>query len=117
MKIGLRDIEYFAVVAEHRHVGRAAEALGLSQPALSRSLTRLERSLETKLFTRTPKGVELTVVGTAFLSHAQRLRLSLDENEHEVHDPTKGRAAQLRVGANSHPVEHVLPATIETLLD
>ncbi|MBI2294544.1 MAG: LysR family transcriptional regulator [Betaproteobacteria bacterium] len=32
----LRDIEYFAVVAEHGHLGRAAEALGLSTPALSR---------------------------------------------------------------------------------
>jgi DNA-binding transcriptional LysR family regulator len=115
MKIGLRDIEYFAVVAEHRHVGRAAEALGLSQPALSRSVSRLERSLDTKLFTRTPKGVELTVVGTAFLSHVQRLRLSLDDIEHEVHDLTKGRSGHLRVGANSHAIEHVLPATIETL--
>jgi len=117
MKMGLRDIEYFAVVAEHRHVGRAAEALGLSQPALSRSLSRLEQSLDTKLFTRTPKGVELTVVGAAFLSHVQRLRLSLEDIEHEVQDLTKGRAGHLRVGANSHANEHVLPATIGTLLN
>ena len=116
MKIGLRDIEYFAVVAEHRHVGRAAEALGLSQPALSRSLRRLEQSLDTKLVTRTPKGVELTVVGAAFLSHVQPLRLSLDDIEHEVEDLTKGRAGNLRVGANSHATEHLLPATIGTLL-
>src|ERR1700704_988846 len=117
MKIGLRDIEYFAVVAEHRHVGRAAEALGLSQPALSRSLRRLEQSLDTKLLTRTPKGVELTVVGAAFLSHVQPLRLSLDDTEHEVQDLTKGRAGHLRVGANGHAVAHLLPATIGTLLD
>jgi DNA-binding transcriptional LysR family regulator len=117
MKIGLRDIEYFAVVAEHRHVGRAAEALGLSQPALSRSLSRLEQSLDTKLLTRTPKGVELTVVGAAFLSHVQRLRLSLDDIEREVDDLTKGRAGHLRVGANGHAIEHVLPAAIGTLLN
>ena len=53
MKIGMRDVEYFAVVAEHGHVGRAAEALGLSQPALSRSLRRLESSEQAKLVTRT----------------------------------------------------------------
>jgi DNA-binding transcriptional LysR family regulator len=117
MRIGLRDIEYFGVVAEHRHVGRAAEALGLSQPALSRSLRRLEQSLDTTLLTRTPKGVELTVVGTAFLSHVQRLRLSLDDIEHEVQDLTKGRSGHLRVGANSHGAEHVLPAAIATLVN
>lgn len=116
MRIGLRDIEYFAVVAEHRHVGRAAEALGLSQPALSRSLRRLEQSLDTTLFTRTAKGVELTVVGTAFLSHIQRLRLSLDDIEHEVQDLTKGRSGHLHVGANNHAVEHLLPAAIGSLL-
>ena len=116
MRIGLRDIEYFAVVAQHRHVGRAAEALGLSQPALSRSLRRVEQSLDTKLLTRTAKGVELTVVGTAFLSRIQRLRLSLDDIEHEVHDLTKGRSGHLHVGANNHAVEHLLPASIEALL-
>src|SRR5207344_458854 len=63
------------------------------------------------------KGVELTVVGTAFLSHVQRLRLSLDDIEHEVQDLTKGRSGHLRVGANSHAVEHVLPAAIGTLLN
>ena len=38
----LRDLEYFVVVAEHGQLGRAAELLGLSQPALSKSLRRLE---------------------------------------------------------------------------
>ena len=56
----LRDIEYFAVIAEHGHLGRASEALGLSQPALSKSLRRLEEAVEARLFNRTPKGMELT---------------------------------------------------------
>ena len=117
MKMALRDMDYFAIVAEHCHVGRAADALGLSQPALSRSLRRLEESMDTKLLIRTPKGVQLTPVGSAFLSHVQRLRLSLDDISKEVEDLTKGRAGQLRVGANSHAVEHVLPAVIGSLLN
>ena len=48
----LRDIEYFAVIAEHGHLGRAAEALGLGQPALSISLRRL--ALESRLQGRFP---------------------------------------------------------------
>jgi len=116
MKIGLRDMDYFAVVAEHCHVGRAADALGLSQPALSRSLRRLEESLDAELLIRTPKGVQLTSVGTAFLAHVRRLRLSLEDISNEIEDLTKGRVGQVRVGANSHAVEHVLPAVIADLL-
>ena len=73
--------------------------------------------MDTKLVTRTPKGVELTAVGATFLSHVQRLRLSLDDITHEVEDMTKGRAGHLRVGANSHAVEHLLPAVTSTLLN
>ena len=59
----LRDVEYFAVVAENGHLGRAAEALGISQPALSKSLGRLEAVIGAKLVRRTSKGVELTAEG------------------------------------------------------
>ena len=62
----LRDIEYFAVLAEHKHFGRAAAALGITQPALSKSLQRLETVLlATRLVERTAKGVELTAEGIA----------------------------------------------------
>jgi LysR family hydrogen peroxide-inducible transcriptional activator len=50
--MNLRDIEYFAAIAEHRHLGRAAEALGLGQPALSISLRRLEKAADAKLVVR-----------------------------------------------------------------
>src|SRR5262245_39212455 len=69
----LRDIEYFAVVAEHGNVRRAAEALDLSPPALSKSLRRLEKSVGAKLVKRTPKGVELTDVGVAMVGQVRRI--------------------------------------------
>jgi hypothetical protein len=59
----LRDIRYFAVVAEHLNIGRAAEALDLSATALTKSLRRLEKSVGEKLVQRAPKGVSLTAVG------------------------------------------------------
>src|SRR5687767_28790 len=100
IRMDLRDIEYFAVLAEHGQLVRAAEALGLSQPALSLSLRRLEKSAQAKLVKRTPKGVELTAVGTALLSHVRRLRLARDDLAREVADLAQGRAGNLRIGAS-----------------
>ena len=97
----LRDIEYFAVIAEHGHLGRAAEALGLSVSAVSKSLRRLEKAMQVKLFRRTPKGVELTTEGNALLSRARGLRLSLADIAREIEDLSQGRTGHLRIGA--HP--------------
>jgi DNA-binding transcriptional LysR family regulator len=112
----LRDIEYFAVVAQHGHLGRAAEALGLGQPALSMSLRRLEKSAQAKLVKRTPKGVELTAVGAAILSNASKLRLARDDLAREVADLAHGRAGHLRIGASPSNSEVLLPQACSTLL-
>ncbi len=112
----LRDIEYFAVIAEHRHLGRAAEALGLGQPALSISLRRLEQAADAKLVRRTPKGVELTVVGAALLSHVRRLQLARDDLAREVADLAHGKAGHLRIGASPGNTESLLPGACSTLL-
>ena len=105
----LRDIEYFAVVAEHRNLGRAANALGLSPTALSKSLRRLERSLQAKLVNRTARGVELTIEGNALLTHVRGLRLSLADVAREVADLAQGRLGRLRIGAGpSALVERLL---------
>lgn len=115
MTLGLRDIEYFVAIADHGNLGRAAESLGLSQPGLSKCLRRLERSMQTKLVRKTPKGVELTTVGSAFLSHVRRIRLSLDDVAHEVADLTQGRAGHVRVGANNYAIDHLLTAMCAAL--
>lgn len=101
----LRDIEYFTVVAQHGHLGRAAEAIGLSQPALSKSLRRLEQELGAKLVKRTPKGVELSAEGMALLGHAQELRLSVQAMAQEIRDVGRGGIGHVRIGAG--PVSSV----------
>jgi DNA-binding transcriptional LysR family regulator len=95
----LRDIEYFTVVAQHGHLGRAAEALGLTQPALSKSLRRLEHELGAKLVKRTPKGVELSAEGIALLARAGELRLSVQAMAQEIRDVSRGRIGHVRIGA------------------
>ena len=101
----LRDLQYFAVVAEHGNVRRASEILELSPPALSKSLRRLEQSMKAKLVTRSAKGVELTAVGTALLAQIGRIRLTLDDVAREAEDLSEGRAGHLRIGVNSVTAE------------
>ena len=117
MNINLRDLQYFAVVAKHRHLGRAAESLGLSQPALSMSLRRLEQFMRTKLVKRTPKGVDLTTSGEAVFTHARRLRLSVEEISREVADLSEGRAGHLRIGTGAGSALHLVPAACAALLN
>jgi len=117
MLLDLRDIEYFAVIAEHRHLGRAAEALGLGQPALSTSLRRLERAADARLVERTPKGVQLTAAGAALLGHVARLRLARDDIAREIADLAHGRAGTLHVGASPSNLLGALPEVCSGLLE
>lgn len=116
MKLELRDIEYFAVVAHRGNVGRAAEELGLSQPALSKSLRRLEKAVGAKLVKRTPKGVDLTAVGSALVARAHALRLSLDDIAREAEDLGQGRAGHLRIGTGARYAVDVVPVACAALL-
>lgn len=71
--LDLRLVRYFVVVAEHRHFGRAAAALRVAQPSLSRQIRRLEQQLGARLLDRTPQGTALTDAGEAFLPAAKAL--------------------------------------------
>lgn len=114
--MNIRDVEYFAVIAEQRHMGRAAQELGLSAPALSKSLQRLEKSAKTRLVLRTPKGIELTPAGMTLLSHVGRLRLSLQDVAREIADLGEGRAGLLRMGVHPVLVDDLLAPACEALL-
>src|SRR5262245_66282968 len=94
----LRDLEYFAVVAEQGNLGRAAELLGLSQPALSKSIARLEDATEDKLFRRTAKGRDLTAEGSMLLSRGRELRQSLRNVAREDSDCSRGQAGHSKLG-------------------
>jgi len=73
LDLDLRLVRYFTVVAEHRHFGRAAEALRVAQPSLSRQIRHLEQQLGARLLDRTPQGSRLTEAGEVFLPLARAL--------------------------------------------
>ena len=112
----LRDIEYFEEIAEQRHLGRAAERLGLTQPALSKSLRRLEEAMQVKLFNRNAKGLELTAEGSLLLARARDLRLSLRNVAREVSDVSEGRAGHLRIGVGPTIPTRLISSSLAKLL-
>jgi DNA-binding transcriptional LysR family regulator len=71
--LDLRLVRYFTAVADHRHFGRAAAALHLAQPSLSRQIRHLEQQLGARLLDRTPQGSRLTEAGEVFLPRAKAL--------------------------------------------
>lgn len=93
-----RDLQYFATVAEHQNIGRAAEALNLSATALSKCLRRLEKSVGAKLVQRGAKGIALTAVGAAILNRIGPLQGMLNDVQHEAADLAAGLTGHLNVG-------------------
>ncbi len=93
-----RELDYFLAICETRNLGRAAETLGVSQPALTRSLQRLEAHFGAKLFVRAPRGVELTSIGTALRARVDRARITLDDAAREVEQLGAGKIGKVRIG-------------------
>ncbi|MEU6142450.1 LysR substrate-binding domain-containing protein [Streptomyces sp. NPDC047081] len=77
--LDLRLVRYFTAVAEHRHFGRAAESLHITQPSLSRQIAGLEQQVGARLLDRTPRGTRLTEAGEAFLPRARALLRSAEQ--------------------------------------
>jgi len=74
----LNDLQAFRAVVEKGSFRKAAEAISISQPALSRRIEKLESALNVRLFDRTTRRVNLTMVGRAFAPSAERLLNDLD---------------------------------------
>lgn len=77
-RLETRELVYFVTVAEELHFSRAAERLGITQPPLSRAVSRLERRMGVRLLERTSRRVELTAAGLVFLDECRRLLRGLD---------------------------------------
>ena len=111
----LAQLDGFVEIARRGSVSRAAEALFLTQPALTARLKGLERDLGTALFIRHGRGVRLTEAGRAFLPYAQRALDEIDEGRRLVAGVGRGGAGQLALGAAPAVSTYVLPAILERL--
>ncbi|EKZ6359918.1 transcriptional regulator CynR [Klebsiella aerogenes] len=95
--MNIRYVRYFLAVAEHQGFTRAAEALHISQPALSQQIRMLEESLDAQLFDRSGRHIHLTDAGEVFLQYARQAFQLLDEGQRAIHDVEDLSRGSLRI--------------------
>jgi len=96
MGVEWQQLEYFRAVAKQQHFTQAAAQLAVSQPALSRSVARLEHELGVPLFERKGRSVQLNRYGKAFLIRVERALTEVAEGQRELADmvgPVRGLVA------------------------
>lgn len=104
----LRHLRYFLTVAEERQFTRAAARLHIQQPPLSQQIQELERELGFALFTRLPRGVELTSAGKVFAVDARKILEALDQSVLTARRVATGQAGSVRIGLTSSAAFHPL---------
>lgn len=109
--LDLDAVQTFTLVASLNNFTRAAEASGTTQSAVSLKLKRLEAMVGRRLIERTPRSVQLTADGVAFLDHAKAL-LAANERALSIAPRT---AYRLRLGVSDHAAGPELPALLSRL--
>lgn len=106
----LDQLRYFLRIAERRSFTRAAEDLALSQPALSRSIARLEDELGQPVFGREARAVTLTDAGELLQARARQILSMVEDTVAEIADD--GESGRVRVGAIPTIAPYFLPAVL-----
>src|SRR5205085_8988073 len=114
--IDLRDLRYFETIAELQHLGRAAQRLHRTQPALTSAVRRLEDVCGAPLFERAGRGIRLAPAGKVLLKWAQRMRFDVEDARREIAELGKGLSGQIRIGIVPTAAQFLLPAAARQLL-
>jgi len=111
----LTQIRDFLAVVDTGSIRAAARSLGLSQPALTKSIRKLEQELGGVLVTRSVRGAQLTEIGRAFLARARSVTADLRRAREEVAQLRGARTGSLTVGAAPGPGLGLLPNVLARL--
>ena len=100
----LRQLCYFVAVAETGNLGAAARKLHISQPPVTRQIQKLEQEIGGDLFVPTPKGVELTDAGKAFLVEAKHILAQTERAIERSRSAHLGEIGELDAGFMGSPI-------------
>lgn len=113
----LKSIRFFVAVAESGSITRAAQQLGLVQPALTRQVNKLEQEFGVRLFTRQPRGVQLTAVGRDFLEHCRRITDEVERARHEISSKGTVAARSVVLGTTTTLGRVLMPTLVGNCLE
>jgi LysR family transcriptional regulator, benzoate and cis,cis-muconate-responsive activator of ben and cat genes len=113
----IRQLKNFIAVAEERNIGRAALRVHLSQPPLTRQIHALENDLGVQLFTRTPRGVDLTQAGEALLKDARSICGLADQAAERALLAGRGQIGRLDIGVFGTAMFDVLPRLLSGFIE
>jgi DNA-binding transcriptional LysR family regulator len=108
----MHKLRVFAAVAQHLSFTRAAQALFLTQSAVSHTIAGLEAELQTPLLRREGKRVSLTEPGHVLLDHSRRLFVALDEATAAVKRAARPDVGVLRIGASPAACQYLVPESL-----
>ncbi|MEV4637283.1 LysR substrate-binding domain-containing protein [Actinoplanes sp. NPDC049548] len=112
MEVQLQQLRYFLSVVETRHFTQAADALGVSQPTLSKQIHTLEQTLGAPLFERARGAVALTAAGETLLPLARRMVADADAARDAVQEIVGLRRGRVRVGATPSLCSSLVPTVL-----
>lgn len=110
-----RKIVAFLAVARLGNLTAAADQIGLTQPALTKTIRRLETELGARLFDRSARGMTLTDVGTLFMGHARGIESHWGQAIEAAHARSGGDLADLRIAAGGAYHPRIVPLLIRLL--
>ncbi|MBM7062084.1 LysR family transcriptional regulator [Pseudomonas sp. UL073] len=113
----LRQLRYFIALLEHRSFVRAADAIGITQPAFSRSIQGLEQEFGCQLVDRGNKDLRPTPEGQLVLQHALRLVQGASNLVHEINQMTKLDAGELRFGCGPASAVALVPDAVASFVN
>jgi DNA-binding transcriptional LysR family regulator len=108
MEQNLNYYKAFYMVAKHKNISKAAEALFISQPAISKSLSKLEEGLGCTLFERTSRGVSLTAEGNILYERIKDAFQAIEAGESELKHRNELGMGQIRIGVSTTLCKYIL---------
>lgn len=105
-------MKFFVAVAEHQSITKAAKALNITQPAVTRGILQLEEELEVSLFDRLPRSMHLTRFGESYLRHVQAVFVQLDNARAELRHLADSPIDEIVIGAGPTWLMGVLPEVL-----